>query len=84
MVRYAIMFFSLFFLFLILIVGPIIASKFIDPTIDIMQLQQPSNWKNNDTLGSSETGTALAQAAATSAGAGAAAFKRTLMFTYGS
>jgi len=57
-------------LFVLLIVGPIVASKFIDPQISIMNLQQPANWKNNDTMGSSQTGTALSGAAATSVSAG--------------
>ncbi|KAK5126315.1 hypothetical protein LTR85_010551 [Meristemomyces frigidus] len=78
-VRYAIMYFSMFFLFLILIIGPIIASKFISFSINIMQLQQPSDWNNNDTIGTTQTGTALAKAAATSAVAA-----RRAVFHYGS
>ncbi|KAH9819855.1 Glycosyltransferase family 48 protein [Teratosphaeria destructans] len=78
-VRYAILYFSMFVLFIILVVGPVIASKFISvPKLDIMQLEQPDNWNNNDTLGTSQTGTALGAAAATSAGA----VKRSVMFTY--
>lgn len=74
-VRYAVLYFSLFFLFLILIIGPTIAAGFISPTIDIMDLQQPTNWNNNDTLGSSDTGTALASgAAATGSASGGSAF----------
>jgi len=70
------MYFSMFLLFIVLIVGPIIASKFIDPQISIMGLQQPANWNNNDTMGSSQTGTALTGAAATSAGAVGAGSRR--------
>ncbi|KAF2770909.1 1,3-beta-glucan synthase [Teratosphaeria nubilosa] len=78
-VRYAILYFSMFVLFIVLVVGPVIASKFISvPKLDIMQLEQPDNWNNNDTLGTSQTGTALAAAAATSAGA----VKRMVLFTY--
>jgi 1,3-beta-glucan synthase len=79
-VRYAILYFSMFVLFLVLIIGPVIVSKFMKvPSLSIMQLQQPDNWNNNDTLGTSQTGTALVAAAATSAGA---ATKRAVMFTY--
>jgi len=77
-VRYAIMYFSMFFLFLILIIGPIIASKFVSFSITLMQLQQPSDWNNNDTIGTTQTGTALAKAAATSAVAA-----RRAVFHYG-
>jgi len=70
----------MFFLFLILIIGPVIASKFIaTPKLSIFALQQPDNWNNNDTLGTSQTGTALLAAAATSAGS---KMRRTVMFTY--
>ena len=59
-IRYAILYFSMFVLFIVLIVGPIIAKKFIgNIKLDVMNLQQPSNWKNNDTS-ASETGTAVA------------------------
>lgn len=70
----------MFFLFLILIIGPVIVSKFINtPSLNVFQLQQPDNWNNNDTLGTSQTGTALLAAAATSAGG---KMRRTVMFTY--
>lgn len=49
----------MFVLFIILVVGPVIAKKFIEiPQIDVMDLQQPSNWMNNDTS-AEETGTAV-------------------------
>ncbi|KAK6423984.1 1,3-beta-D-glucan synthase [Elasticomyces elasticus] len=86
-VRYAIMYFSMFVLFLVLIVGPIIAGKYISFELNVMNLQQPSNWKNNDTLGTSQTGTALAGggAAATSVGAGAnSGLRPRVMFSYNS
>lgn len=61
--RYAILYFSMFVLFIILMVGPVIAKKLIDiPKIDIMELQQPSDWNNNDTT-NSQTGTALGSGA---------------------
>merc|ERR1711967_212233 len=71
-VRYAILYFSLFVLFLILMVAPTVARQMgVSVSLDIMQLQQPTDWKNNDTLGSSDTGTALGTAAATGASASA-------------
>lgn len=80
-VRYAIMFFSLFVLFLVLIVGPIVASKYIKVNFTTMQLNQPSDWKNNDTLGFSVTGTAAAGGAAATASV-SSGLKRGVMFTY--
>nr|POE48797.1 1,3-beta-glucan synthase component fks1 [Quercus suber] len=79
-VRYAIMFFSLFVVFLALIIGPVIVAKISIPKFDTLQLQQPANWQNNDTLGFSVTGTAAAGAAATASSS--AARKRMAMFTY--
>jgi 1,3-beta-glucan synthase len=89
-IRYAILYFSMFFLFLILIIGPIIASKYVKFSLDILQLQQPSNWNNNDTIGTSQTGTAIAGGAAATAGAGGASassssgLNRRVMFSYNS
>lgn len=49
----------MFVLFLVLVVGPVIVKKFMDiPKIDVMNLQQPNDWNNNDTS-ASETGTAV-------------------------
>ncbi|KAI6825602.1 1,3-beta-glucan synthase component [Hortaea werneckii] len=71
-VRYAILYFSLFVLFLVLMIAPTVARQMgVSVSLDIMQLQQPTDWKNNDTLGSSDTGTALGTAAATGASASA-------------
>ncbi|KXS98790.1 hypothetical protein AC579_8933 [Pseudocercospora musae] len=68
-IRYAILYFSMFVLFIVLIVGPIIAKKFIgNIKLDVMNLQQPSNWKNNDTS-ASETGTGVAGGAKATASA---------------
>ncbi|KAI9707243.1 MAG: 1,3-beta-D-glucan synthase [Candelina mexicana] len=68
-IRFAILFFVMFVIFLVLIIGPIMASKFIGknglPKIPL-QLLQPTGQNNNDTS-ESVTGTALAGAAATSA-----------------
>jgi len=84
-VRYAILYFSLFFLFIILIVGPIIASKFIDTSgLKLpMNLVQPNNWNNNDTS-ASNTGTAVAggAAAATSVGASGNGAGSRMMFSF--
>ena len=56
-VRYAILYFVMFFLFTILIIGPAIVRKFMDPpALDIMALQQPMGLDNNDTLGRTPTG----------------------------
>lgn len=86
-VRYAILYFSLFFIFIALIVGPIVASKFVDTgSIDLpMNLIQPNNWNNNDTT-SSETGTMVVGGAAATGGAdsssSATADSRRMMFAY--
>lgn len=76
----------MFVLFILLIVGPIIASKFITVNISILDLQQPSNWKNNDTLGASQTGSGLPNqgAAATASSLGGGLRRSPNMFTYGS
>merc|ERR1711939_631026 len=71
-IRYAILYFILLVLFLVLVIAPTVVRQLgITPELDIMQLQQPNDWKNNDTLGSSQTGTALGTAAATGASASA-------------
>jgi len=60
-IRYAILYFTMFFLFLILIVGPAVVKNFTDPpkiALGSMVLQQPTNWNRNDTSGS-DTGTAV-------------------------
>ncbi|KAI7377088.1 1,3-beta-glucan synthase component, partial [Hortaea werneckii] len=76
-VRYAILYFSLFVLFLVLMIAPTVARQMgVSVSLDIMQLQQPNDWKNNDTLGSSDTGTALGTAAATGASASASGAER--------
>jgi len=71
------MYFTMFVLFIVLIVGPIIASRFLKDLPNIPdQLIQPTGLNNNDTS-NSQTGTAEAGgAAATSAAATAGAFRR--------
>ncbi|KAF2758287.1 1,3-beta-glucan synthase [Pseudovirgaria hyperparasitica] len=63
-VRYAILYFVMFFLLIALVVGPAVIGKLelFDPaTLDLpLQLVQPVNLNNNDTLGTSQTGTAIA------------------------
>ena len=68
-IRYAILYFTMLILFIVLIVGPIIASRFLTSLPSIpLQLIQPTGLNNNDTS-SSVTGTAEAGAAATTAAA---------------
>ncbi|GAB7361321.1 hypothetical protein MBLNU230_g1377t1 [Neophaeotheca triangularis] len=51
-IRYAILFFTMFILFLVLVAGPVIVSNFMDvPSLDVFELQQPTTWDNNDTTG---------------------------------
>jgi uncharacterized membrane protein YgcG len=57
--------------FLALIVGPVVARKFVTIPGGIpMDLLQPTGQKNNDTLGTSQTGTALLGGGATATGGG--------------
>lgn len=62
--RYAVLYFSLLILFLILIVGPSLAGKWVPPQVAQMlsstSLVQPTNLENNDTIGSTATGTGAA------------------------
>ncbi|KAK3708130.1 1,3-beta-D-glucan synthase [Vermiconidia calcicola] len=75
-VRYAILYFTMFFLFLILIIGPGVAAPFLADTVNdmtgesLMNLVQPANWNNNDTLNRKPTGTELAPGAAATGGGG--------------
>ena len=72
----------MFVLFIVLIVGPIVASKFVSFKLDVMELQQPSDWNNNDTS-ASDTGTAVAGGASATASAGARLVRK-MMFSYDS
>ena len=75
-IRFAIMYFFMLFLFIILIVGPIIASRFLTSLPALPDhLIQPTGLNNNDTTNSA-TGTAEAGAAATAAATSAAAAVR--------
>ena len=66
------LYFMMFIIFLLLIVGPIVASKFIKgPTNLPMQLLQPTGQDNNDTS-NIITGSALNGLAANSGAGGAA------------
>lgn len=65
MIRFAILFFTLFFVFLALIIGPVIVApimgpKFfndmVDKSVIPMSLMQPANQTNNNTI-DQETGT---------------------------
>ncbi len=77
-VRFAILYFFMFVIFLALIIGPVFASKYLGkmPKIQIgtMDLLQPTGQNNNDTSGE-RTGSALVNvggpAAATGSGAAA-------------
>jgi 1,3-beta-glucan synthase len=57
-IRYAMLYFTLFLIFIVLIVAPMIAGKYV-PQISIpMNLLQPTGLNNNDTT-SQTTGTAV-------------------------
>jgi 1,3-beta-glucan synthase len=65
--------------FVALVVGPLVAGKYINFTNIPLQLAQPTGLNRNDTL-SSETGTAVAtDAAAATAAATSAAARRMLL-----
>jgi 1,3-beta-glucan synthase len=57
-IRYAILYFALLVLFIVLIVAPIVAGKFLTFADIPAQLAQPTGFNRNDTI-SSETGTAV-------------------------
>lgn len=59
MIRYAILYFVLLVVFVLLIAGPIVAAPYLKSLPDIpQQLLQPTGLKHNDTT-SKETGTAV-------------------------
>ena len=68
-VRFAILYFVMLVLYIVLIAGPIVAGPHVGSSLSSlpMQLSQPNNLKNNDTS-SSQTGTALQSGAATASG----------------
>lgn len=71
-IRYAILYFTLLILFVVLIVAPLIARKFVDLSgISLpMNLVQPTGLNNNDTS-ASHTGNGLAGADSTAAASAA-------------
>jgi len=74
-IRFAILYFVMFVIFLVLIVGPIIARKYITslPTIPL-ELMQPTGQNNNDTSTGITGSNLLGQAGATGAAATTSAF----------
>jgi 1,3-beta-glucan synthase len=89
-VRYAILYFTLFFLFMILLIAPAVIGNLglLDTTFEnlygssFMYLMQPTNWNNNDTT-SSKTGSGLPnQAAQTAAGTAKASASSTRRAMY--
>jgi 1,3-beta-glucan synthase len=74
-VRYAILYFTLFILFMVLLIAPAVIGNLglLDTTFkslygsDFQYLMQPSDWNNNDTT-SSKTGSGLPNQAAQTAG----------------
>lgn len=80
-IRYAILYFTMFVLFMVLIVGPVILKKFVTFKVDLpLQLQQPSDWNNNDTSGK-HTGTGVKGAAASATSTAGSKLVR-MMFEY--
>ena len=68
------LYFIMLVVFVALIVGPIVARKFIAIPSNIpMDLLQPTGQNNNDTLGRTQTGTALLGGGAAATGGGGAA-----------
>lgn len=60
MIRFAILYFIMLVVFIALMVGPVVARRFVSVPSGIpMDLLQPTGQNNNDTLGRTETGTAL-------------------------
>lgn len=64
MFRYALLYFVLLVLFLVLFIGPSIAGKYVPSSVTSMlsstSLVQPTGQNNNDTIGSTQTGTGAA------------------------
>lgn len=75
MIRFAMLYFFMLVVFVALIVGPAVARRFVSIPKGIpMNLLQPTGQNNNDTLGRTQTGTALlGGGAAATGGAGAGA-----------
>lgn len=64
MFRYAVLYFALLLLFLILIVGPSLVGKYVPSSItdslSSLNVVQPTGQDNNDTIGNTQTGTGAA------------------------
>lgn len=64
MFRYAVLYFSMLILFVVLTVGPSLAGKYVPSSIGDMfsglGLVQPTGQDNNDTIGDTQTGTGAA------------------------
>lgn len=66
MFRYALLYFTLLIIFIVLFVGPSIAGRFISiedtlgSMLDSTGLLQPTGQDNNDTIGETQTGTGAA------------------------
>ena len=79
-VRYALLYFTLFILFMVFLIAPAVIGNLglLDDTFkslqgkDFMYLMQPNDWNNNDTT-SSKTGSGLPNQAAQTAGSRASA-----------
>lgn len=70
-IRFAILYFALFILFLVLMIGPVIVRQFISINLSIpLELLQPTGQNNNDTSASATGSSLIAGGAAASAGGG--------------
>jgi 1,3-beta-glucan synthase len=68
------LYFLMLVVFVALIIGPVVARRFVNiPSGIPLDLLQPTGQNNNDTLGRTQTGTALLGGAAASATAGGGA-----------
>jgi 1,3-beta-glucan synthase len=69
-IRFAILYFAMFILFLVLMIGPVIVRNFISFNLSIpLELMQPTGQNNNDTSASA-TGSSLIGAVGASGGGG--------------
>jgi len=88
-VRFAILYFTLFVLFMVLLIAPAVIGNLglLDSTFEglygnkFMYLMQPSNWNNNDTT-SSKTGSGLPNQAAQTAARESASSTRRAMLSF--
>ena len=70
-IRFAILYFAMFILFLVLMIGPVIVRNFISFNLSIpLELMQPTGQNNNDTSASATGSSLIAGGAAASAGGG--------------